>query len=83
MLYIHLQLKILMIILAAVRSYLKSDKIAEFENLKSKEDQITFLLHNKTQNSLLQVGFESNLIPVTIFSLTSNVLNKCVKPIIK
>ena len=70
MLYIHLQLNILMIILAAVRSYLKSDKIAEFENLKSKEDQITFLLHNKTQNSFIRClkGNKNELIGPAILS---------------
>ena len=41
--------------LAAVRSYLKSDKIAEFDSIDSKDGQIKYLLENKAHNALMQV----------------------------
>ena len=41
--------------IAAVRSYLKSDKIAEFDSIDSKDGQIKYLLENKAHNALMQV----------------------------
>ena len=45
------------LIIAAIRNYLRAEKIKEFELLESREDQIQFLLDNKAQIALLQVSY--------------------------
>ena len=44
------------LIIAAIRNYLRAEKIKAFELLESREDQIQFLLDNKAQIALLQVN---------------------------
>ena len=44
------------IIIAAIRNYLRAEKIEAFELLESREDQIQFLLDNQAQIALLQVN---------------------------
>ena len=45
------------LIIAAIRNYLRAEKIKAFELLESREDQIKFLLDNKAQIALLQVNY--------------------------
>ena len=54
--------------IAAVRSYLKSDKIAEFDSIDSKDGQIKYLLENKAHNALMQV----RLVNFYLVSIHSN-----------
>ena len=54
--------------IAAVRSYLKSDKIAEFDSIDSKDGQIKYLLENKAHNALMQV----RLVNFCLVSIHSN-----------
>ena len=57
-----------LIFIAAVRSYLKSDKIAEFDSIDSKDGQIKYLLENKAHNALMQV----RLVNFYLVSIHSN-----------
>ena len=68
--------------IAAVRSHLKSDKIAEFDSIDSKDVQIKYLLENKAHNALMQVrlvnfflvSIHSNHIKIFIFDLIKELI---------
>ena len=54
---IRFHVSITHLIIAAIRNYLRAEKIKAFELLESREDQIQFLLDNKAQIALLQVNY--------------------------
>ena len=65
--------------IAAVRSYLKSDKIAEFDSIDSKDGQIKYLLENKAHNALMQV----RLVNLHLVSIHSNYIKISILDLIK